>query len=176
MAQALFASAQCTTWQGSREQIVRRLVASCCEAWQPASSLHCAPSAVFRSCGIQTTSGRGACGSKDYFSHVQVPAEVCEERDPKGLWKAARAGKIKHFTGIDAPYEAPEVPEITLEVNDANGSPNTPQRMAQIIVDYLQACGKIPERGGESVSSNAVSAAGARRSQLLVTAGGGIKV
>ena len=48
---------------------------------------------------------------------MQVPLEVCEQRDAKGLYALARAGKIKCFTGIDDPYEAPERPEITLEAN-----------------------------------------------------------
>ena len=47
---------------------------------------------------------------------MQIPLEVCEERDPKGLYRLARSGKIKGFTGIDDPYEHPEKPEITLEV------------------------------------------------------------
>ena len=45
---------------------------------------------------------------------VNTPLEICESRDPKGLYKKARAGEIKQFTGIDAPYEAPENAEITL--------------------------------------------------------------
>ena len=45
---------------------------------------------------------------------VDTPLEVCEERDPKGLYQKARAGEIKQFTGISAPYEAPLSPEITL--------------------------------------------------------------
>ncbi len=45
---------------------------------------------------------------------VNTPLEVCESRDPKGLYKKARAGEIKGFTGIDDPYEAPEAPEIEL--------------------------------------------------------------
>ena len=45
---------------------------------------------------------------------VNTPLDVCEDRDPKGLYKKARAGEIKHFTGIDDPYEAPDSPEITL--------------------------------------------------------------
>jgi adenylyl-sulfate kinase len=45
---------------------------------------------------------------------VDTPLEVCEERDPKCLYKKARAGEIRDFTGIDAPYQAPENPEITL--------------------------------------------------------------
>ncbi len=46
---------------------------------------------------------------------------MCEERDPKGLYKLARQGKIKCFTGIDDPYEVPENPEITLDAVDASG-------------------------------------------------------
>ena len=48
---------------------------------------------------------------------VDAPLEVCEERDPKDLYKKARAGKIRDFTGIDAPYEAPEDPEITVRTD-----------------------------------------------------------
>ena len=46
--------------------------------------------------------------------YVNAPIEVCEQRDPKGLYKKARAGEIKNFTGIDSAYEAPENPEIEL--------------------------------------------------------------
>ncbi|MFT2091276.1 adenylyl-sulfate kinase [Paraglaciecola sp. 2405UD69-4] len=45
---------------------------------------------------------------------INTPIEVCEKRDPKGLYQKARQGEIKDFTGIDSPYEAPESPEITL--------------------------------------------------------------
>lgn len=45
---------------------------------------------------------------------VDAPIELCEQRDPKGLYKAARAGEITGFTGIDDPYEAPEAPELVL--------------------------------------------------------------
>ncbi|WP_324026965.1 adenylyl-sulfate kinase [Aeromonas caviae] len=45
---------------------------------------------------------------------VDAPLSVCEERDPKGLYKKARAGEIRNFTGIDSAYEAPEQPEIHL--------------------------------------------------------------
>ena len=44
--------------------------------------------------------------------YVSASLTVCEQRDPKNLYKKARAGQIKQFTGIDAPYEAPEDPEI----------------------------------------------------------------
>jgi len=49
---------------------------------------------------------------------VDTPLEICEARDPKGLYKKARAGEISSFTGIDAPYEAPESPEVHLETAD----------------------------------------------------------
>ena len=47
--------------------------------------------------------------------HVDTPLDVCESRDPKGLYQKARAGVIPNFTGISAPYEAPENPEICLK-------------------------------------------------------------
>lgn len=52
---------------------------------------------------------------KDFIEvFIDCPIEVCEERDPKGLYKKARDGKIKNFTGIDSPYEKPTQPEITI--------------------------------------------------------------
>jgi adenylylsulfate kinase len=50
--------------------------------------------------------------------YVYAPLEVCEQRDPKGLYKKARAGEIKNFTGIDDPYEAPESPELIINTGD----------------------------------------------------------
>ena len=67
-----------------------------------------------------------------------MPLEVCEKRDCKGLYKLARAGKIKGFTGVDDPYEAPENPEIVLDARDANGRFNSPEEMAAKIIDYLE--------------------------------------
>ncbi len=57
-------------------------------------------------------------GGHDFIEiHVDAPVAVCEQRDPKGLYKKARAGEIKEFTGIDAPYEAPEDAEITVHTD-----------------------------------------------------------
>src|SRR6266853_2999097 len=50
--------------------------------------------------------------------HVECPVEVCEQRDVKGLYKKARAGEIKEFTGISAPYEEPLTPELTIRTGD----------------------------------------------------------
>jgi adenylylsulfate kinase len=65
---------------------------------------------------------------------VDTPLEVCEQRDPKGLYKKARAGEIKHFTGISDPYEAPESPEIHLR----GGDDRTPAEQAAEVLTSLR--------------------------------------
>ncbi|GAB3379149.1 adenylyl-sulfate kinase [Spongiibacter taiwanensis] len=58
-------------------------------------------------------------GDMDFIEvYVDVPLSVAEERDPKGLYKKARAGEIKNFTGIDDPYEAPTKPELVLNSHE----------------------------------------------------------
>lgn len=69
---------------------------------------------------------------------VDAPLEVCEARDPKGLYKKARAGEIPHFTGIHAPYEAPVVPDLHLLSAD-----KTPDLLAAEVLSHLKKCGKI---------------------------------
>ncbi|MEQ9402622.1 MAG: adenylyl-sulfate kinase [Cyclobacteriaceae bacterium] len=55
-------------------------------------------------------------GSDNFFEiHVDCPLEVCEKRDVKGLYKKARSGKIKHFTGIDSPFEIPTNPNLVVD-------------------------------------------------------------
>jgi adenylylsulfate kinase len=68
---------------------------------------------------------------------VDAPLEVCEARDPKGMYKRARAGEIREFTGIDAPYEAPENPEIVLD-----SGAKAAETLADEVIAYLQASGK----------------------------------
>ncbi|MGE0268292.1 MAG: adenylyl-sulfate kinase [Candidatus Omnitrophota bacterium] len=64
---------------------------------------------------------RSILGSGEFIEvFVDCPVEECERRDPKGLYKKARKGEIKEFTGITAPYEAPANPEIHLETNVLN--------------------------------------------------------
>lgn len=70
---------------------------------------------------------------------VDTPIEVCESRDPKGLYKKARAGEIKGFTGIDDPYEAPASPELTLSAAE-----KTPDMLADEVLDFLQRQGICP--------------------------------
>ncbi len=70
--------------------------------------------------------------------HVNTPIETCEQRDPKGLYKKARAGQLKGFTGIDDPYEAPLKPELTLDATSTS-----PQEATLLLLDYLRKQGLI---------------------------------
>ena len=81
--------------------------------------------------------------SNDDFIEIFVSADlsVCEDRDPKGLYKKARSGEIKGFTGIDAPYEAPLNPELIVETDK-----NSIEESAQIVVDYLIENGIISKK------------------------------
>jgi bifunctional enzyme CysN/CysC len=63
---------------------------------------------------------------------VDTPLEVCEARDPKGLYAKARAGEISGFTGIDDPYEAPASPELRLTPDDGG-----PDAQAHLVLDRL---------------------------------------
>ena len=69
---------------------------------------------------------------------IKCPIDVCEKRDPKGLYVKARAGIIKDFTGISHPYEEPENPELVVDtcLNDA-------ERCADEIISYLRSSGKL---------------------------------
>ncbi len=70
---------------------------------------------------------------------VDCPLEVCEARDTKGLYKKARAGEIKEFTGISAPYEAPPHPELTVDTGS-----QTLEECAERVVALLESKGLVP--------------------------------
>jgi adenylylsulfate kinase len=72
---------------------------------------------------------------------VDTPIDLCEARDPKGLYKKARAGEIKGFTGIDDPYEAPLSPELVLRTAD-----KTPESLADEVIAYLRQHEVLPPR------------------------------
>lgn len=83
--------------------------------------------------------------------YVKCTIEVCEERDPKGLYKKAKAGEIKEFTGISAPYEEPERPELVIDTaleTDINTN-------ARKVVEFLEAQGylAIPQMVDEAEQS-----------------------
>ncbi len=69
---------------------------------------------------------------------VDIPLSVAEQRDPKGLYAKARAGEIKDFTGISAPYEEPETPEIHIRSDQM-----TVEEAVEKIVEYLEKEGLV---------------------------------
>jgi adenylylsulfate kinase len=85
---------------------------------------------------------RAALGSSEFIEiFVDAPIEVCEARDPKGLYKKARAGELKGFTGIDDPYEPPVRPELVLDAGQKSA-----ETLANEVLAYLKAMGKIAVR------------------------------
>ena len=70
--------------------------------------------------------------------HVDCALDVCEERDPKGLYKKARRGEIPEFTGISAPYEAPESPELSVRTDRSSL-----EECAVQVVQYLESNGHL---------------------------------
>ncbi len=82
--------------------------------------------------------GGGAPG--DFIEvFVDAPLEVCEARDPKGLYRQARAGKIKGFTGLDDPYEPPEHADLILK-----SAEHAPEALADQVLAYLRLRGVAP--------------------------------
>ncbi|PWE21747.1 adenylyl-sulfate kinase [Aliarcobacter skirrowii] len=71
---------------------------------------------------------------------IDTPLEVCEQRDPKGLYKKARDGAIKNFTGISSPYEAPEEPQIHIKTDE-----HSIEECVDIVINYLIKFGYVKE-------------------------------
>lgn len=74
---------------------------------------------------------------------VDTPLEVCEARDPKGLYRKARAGELRNFTGIESAYEAPEDPDIVLKAAE-----HQPDELAGMVMSWLVEHGHLDESGG----------------------------
>ncbi len=82
---------------------------------------------------------RELMGEGNFFEiYCEAPLDICEQRDPKGLYKKARAGEIKGFTGIDAPYEAPEKPEMVVRTDQLS-----PQEATIKLIEMLESAGKL---------------------------------
>jgi adenylylsulfate kinase len=71
--------------------------------------------------------------------HVATPIEECARRDPKGLYAKAFSGELRDFTGVSAPYEAPEHPEIRLETTNAS-----PAECAELVLEHLATLNLLP--------------------------------
>ncbi len=123
-----------------REENIRRIAAVAelfCSAGLIALTAFVSPFRRDRDLARQHVERQGAPG--DFVEvFVDTPLEVCERRDPKGLYRKARAGELKQFTGIDSPYEAPESCELVLKTD---GVPI--ERLADQVVDYLRSIGKL---------------------------------
>ncbi|HBL91941.1 MAG TPA: adenylyl-sulfate kinase, partial [Hyphomonas sp.] len=70
--------------------------------------------------------------------YVDTPLSVAEDRDVKGLYKKARAGEIKNFTGIDSPYEPPQAPELRIDTVN-----NSPEEAAEVILGFMREKGLL---------------------------------
>jgi bifunctional enzyme CysN/CysC len=70
---------------------------------------------------------------------VDTPLEVCEQRDPKGLYKKARRGELRNFTGLDSPYEPPDKPDLTL-----NARADSASDLADRVIHFMQQRGILP--------------------------------
>ena len=82
---------------------------------------------------------RGLMGEGDFVEiFIDTAVEICEERDPKGLYKKARTGEIPNFTGFSDPYEVPEKPEMIIKTADW-----TAEEAAVLIIETLEKLGKI---------------------------------
>ncbi|KAK6152784.1 hypothetical protein DH2020_012423 [Rehmannia glutinosa] len=85
---------------------------------------------------------RGLLPEGDFIEvYMDVPLQVCEARDPKGLYELARAGKIKGFTGVDDPYEPPLNSEIVLQQRE--GICDSPCVLAETVISYLERKGYL---------------------------------
>lgn len=77
------------------------------------------------------------CDARFIEVFMDTPLEICEQRDPKGLYKKVRAGEIKDFTGIDSPYEASEWPEIRIHPRSTLFGEMTVERAVNIIYNTI---------------------------------------
>jgi bifunctional enzyme CysN/CysC len=69
---------------------------------------------------------------------VDTPIEICRARDPKGLYARADAGEIKNFTGVDSPYESPEMPDLRLKTENV-----APEALAETVIAWLKERGRL---------------------------------
>lgn len=119
-----------------RDINIRRIGFVAAEIARHGGAVVCAAVSPFNSTRRQI---RELVGADNFLLvYVDTPVEICEKRDVKGFYAKARAGEIKHFTGVDDPYEAPENPDLVLRTEDA-----TPEQNARKIIDWLRERGFI---------------------------------
>jgi bifunctional enzyme CysN/CysC len=80
---------------------------------------------------------------------IDTPLEICEQRDPKGLYRKARRGELRNFTGLDSPYERPNNPDLILNAVD-----NSASGLSDCIIDFMRQRGVLPTLRAESASDS----------------------
>lgn len=96
--------------------------------------------------------------SKAYMEvFVNAPLEICEQRDPKGLYRRARAGEISNFTGIDDPYEIPESPDMECQTH-VEGIEACVERIVEAIVERIGAAVGLGTPAAEPIAGGAFKA------------------
>lgn len=113
-----------------RETNIRRIGFVAAEVVRHGGVVICAAISPYRTTRNECRTMMGSDRFCEIF--VDTPLEVCEVRDPKGMYALARAGRLKGFTGIDDPYEPPSNPEITLDTVNCSAEEN-----AESIISYL---------------------------------------
>ena len=130
-----------------RETNIRRIGFVAAEVARHGGGVICAAISPYRATRNECRTMMGSDRFCEIF--VDTPLEVCEDRDPKGMYALAREGRLKGFTGIDDPYEPPHNPEITLDTVNCTAEEN-----AERIIAYLIEHGFI--RAAESAADKAV--------------------
>ena len=114
-----------------RDANIRRIGFVASEIVRHGGAVICAAVSPYRSTRNEC---RSMVGDDRFIEvYVNTPLEVCEERDPKGMYARAREGLLKDFTGIDDPYESPTNPEIVLDTVDSSASVNAERILAELI-------------------------------------------
>lgn len=126
-----------------RDTNIRRIGFVAAEITRHGGAVLCAAVSPYQ---VTRNDARRMVGENFIEIFVDTPLEVCEQRDSKGMYAKARRGEIKHFTGIDDPYEVPSNAEITLDT-----TAQTPEANARIIFNYLTAQGLV--RSDKSITA-----------------------
>ena len=121
--------------KSNRDMNVRRIAFVAREIVRHGGTVICATISPYSDARSEV---RAMIGERFVEIYVDCPLEVCERRDPKGMYNSARLGEIPDFTGISAPYEVPTCPEVTISTLSRSVYEN-----AHYIVDYLTASGML---------------------------------
>lgn len=134
--------------RADRELNIRRIGYVAGEVTRHGGICVCAAIAPFRSARAEARARIEKLGSF-YEVYVATPLQVCEQRDPKGLYRKARRGEIKGFTGVDDPFEIPDQPEVSIDTSRMTLDEAAHRVLALPVRDgLLQPIGGVREAAG----------------------------